>query len=119
AIADIGCGTGFVSRQLARPIGPKGRVYAVDIQPDLLSALTNSAAHEGITNIIPVLGTEKNPNLAENSIDLAVLVDVYHEFEHPYEMTVAIVRALKPGGRLAFVEYRGEDPSVPIKLLHK
>jgi SAM-dependent methyltransferase len=118
-VADIGCGTGYVSRRLARPIGPQGRVYAVDIQPDLLAALTNSAAREGITNIIAVLGTEKDPKLAANSLDLAVLVDVYHEFEHPFEMTEAMVRAIKPGGRIAFVEYRGEDPTVPIKLLHK
>ncbi len=119
AIADLGCGTGYVSRPLARRTGPAGRVYGVDVQPEMLTLLTNTAARETITNIVPVLGTARDPRLPANTIDLILMVDVYHELEFPFEMTEAMVRALKPGGRLAFVEFRGEDPKVPIKLVHK
>ena len=118
-IADIGAGTGYFSRRLAKKVAPGGFVFAVDIQREMLDLLTNSMATSGITNVRPVLGTITDPNLPPNSVDLALMVDVYHEFDHPFEMMQAITRALKPGGRVAFVEFRGEDPAVPIKLLHK
>jgi SAM-dependent methyltransferase len=118
-VADIGAGTGYFSRRIAAKVGPSGTVLAVDIQPEMLQLLTNNMAAAGITNVRPVLGTITDPNLPAQSADLALMVDVYHEFDHPHEMTGAIVRSLKPGGRLVFVEFRGEDPAVPIKLLHK
>jgi ubiquinone/menaquinone biosynthesis C-methylase UbiE len=119
AVADIGCGSGYITRRLARLTGPSGRVHAVDIQPEMLTLLTNSLRRDGITNVVAVLGTVRDPGLAPNSIDLALLVDVYHELEFPHEMTTAMVRALRPGGQLVLVEFRGEDPAVPIKPLHK
>ena len=118
-VADIGAGTGYLSRRLATKVTPGGKVMAVDIQPEMLQLLTNKMAAAGISNVLPVLGTISDPNLAPNSIDLALMVDVYHEFEFPFEMMSRICRALKPGGRVAFVEYRAEDPLVPIKPLHK
>lgn len=118
-IADIGAGTGYFSRRLATNTGPSGRVFAVEIQPEMLDLLTNQTARAGITNVVPVLGTITDPKLPPSSVDLAILVDVYHEFDHPWEMMQSIVRALKTGGRVVFVEFRGEDPAVPIKPLHK
>jgi ubiquinone/menaquinone biosynthesis C-methylase UbiE len=118
-IADIGAGTGYFSRRLATNTGPSGRVFAVEIQPEMLDLLTNQTARAGITNVIPVLGTITDPKLPASSVDLAIMVDVYHEFDHPWEMMQAIVGSLKPGGRVVFVEFRGEDPAVPIKPLHK
>src|SRR6185437_2571962 len=94
-------------------------VYAVEIQQEMLDILTNKMAEIGIHNVTPVLGTVTDPKLASNSVDMILMVDVYHEFDHPHEMVEAMFRALKPGGRLVFVEFRGEDPSVPIKPLHK
>lgn len=118
-VADIGAGTGYLSRSLAQRVGPAGRILAVDIQPEMLALLTRTSRRLGITNIIPVLGTTTDPRLPATAVDLALLVDVYHEFDSPYEMMEGICRAVKPGGRVVFVEYRGEDPAVPIKLLHK
>lgn len=118
-IADIGAGTGYFSRRLATNTGPSGRVFAVEIQTEMLDLLTNQTARAGITNVVPVLGTISDPKLPASSVDLAIMVDVYHEFEHPWEMMRAIVGALKPGGRVVFIEFRGEDPAVPIKPLHK
>ncbi len=118
-VADIGAGTGYLSRRMASRLLPGGRVHAVDIQPEMLQWMTNAFAKAGITNVVPVLGAEKDPKLADASLDLIVMVDVYHEFAYPYEMTEAMVRALKPGGRLAFVEFRAEDRLVPIKAVHK
>ncbi len=118
-VADIGAGTGYFTRRLARLVGPKGKVLAVDIQPEMLELLTNKLAGLGITNVAPVLGSVTNPNLAGASIDLALMVDVYHEFDFPFEMMEAISHSLKPGGRVVLVEFRGEDPEVPIKPLHK
>jgi protein-L-isoaspartate O-methyltransferase len=119
AVADIGAGTGFYSRRLAKLVGPQGTVYAEEIQPEMLVVLTNKAAQAGLTNIQPILGTITDPKLPRASVDMILMVDVYHEFDHPYEMTAAMIEALKPGGRLIFVEFRGEDPKVEIKPVHK
>ena len=118
-VADIGVGTGYFARRISRVIGPKGTVYGVDIQQEMLDLLKRNLKNAGINNVEGVLGTIQNPNLPANTIDLALMVDVYHEFSHPYEMMQNICKSLKPGGRIAFVEYRMEDPNVPIKLLHK
>lgn len=119
-VADIGAGSGVITRLLARAVTPKGKVYAVDIQEEMLSRLVKGMKAEGITNVEPVLGTEDDPGLKPDSVDLAIMVDVYHEFAYPWEMTSKLARALKPGGRLVFVEYRKEDPKVRrmIKLIH-
>jgi protein-L-isoaspartate O-methyltransferase len=119
AVADIGAGTGYYTRRLAKMVGNRGMVYAVDIQPEMLALLTNKLAQAGFTNVQPVLGTVTDPKLPRASVDLILMVDVYHEFSHPYEMTSAMVEALKPGGRMIFVEFRGEDPKVAIKRVHK
>ena len=118
-IADIGAGTGYIARQIAVLIGPEGIVYGVDVQPEMVKLLTDNMKQYQITNVKGILGKIDDPNLPINSIDLAIMVDVYHEFSHPYEMIRSICKSLKPGGRLVFVEYRLEDPSVPIKRLHK
>ena len=117
--ADIGSGTGYFAWRLARKVGPEGRVYGVDIQPEMLELMIQRLRERGVTNVVGVLGTEQDPKLPTNALDLVLMVDVYHEFAHPFEMMQAIVRALKPGGRVAFVEYRAEDPNVPIKPVHK
>ncbi|EEF60016.1 class I SAM-dependent methyltransferase [Pedosphaera parvula] len=119
AVADIGAGTGYYTRRLAQKVGTNGVVFAVDIQPEMLEMLTNKMTRMDIHNVKPVLGTITDPRLPVNSTDLILMVDVYHEFDHPYEMTEAMIKALKPGGRIVFVEFRGEDPSVPIKKVHK
>ncbi len=118
-IADIGAGTGYISRKLSKKTGDKGIVYAVEIQQEMLDILTNKAVQAGFHNIKPVLGTVTDTKLSAASVDTIVLVDVYHEFDFPFEMTQAMSKALKPGGRIVFVEYRGEDPKVPIKPVHK
>jgi SAM-dependent methyltransferase len=118
-VADIGAGTGYYTRRLAKIVGEKGLVYAVDIQQEMLDLLTNRMASAKINNVKPILGDLTDPKLPPASMDLAIMVDVYHEFDHPYEMAQSLCRALKPGGRLVFVEFRGEDPNVPIKTVHK
>lgn len=118
-VADIGAGTGYFTRRLAQAVGSRGRVLAEDVQPEMITLLKNLNARLGLTNITPVLGTVTDPRLPPASVDLALMVDVYHEFDLPYEMMQSICLALKPGGRLVLVEYRGEDPRVPIKPLHK
>ena len=117
-IADIGAGTGYYARRMARRAGSKGIVYAVEVQPGMLTLLERNLSRNLATNVKPVLGTTTDPRLPAVALDLAVMVDVYHEFEYPYEMLAAIVSALKPGGRLVVVEYRANDPAVPIKPLH-
>jgi SAM-dependent methyltransferase len=118
-IADIGAGTGYFTRPLAEKVGPKGKVFAVDIQPEMIAFLTNRMAVLGITNVQAFLGTITDPKLPPASVDWVLMVDVYHEFSHPYEMIQSICKSLKPRGRIIFVEFRGEDPAVPIKALHK
>ena len=118
-VADIGAGTGYLSWRMASKVQSKGRVLAVDIQPEMIDLLAAKMKERGVANVQGVLGTIEDPKLPENSIDLAIMVDVYHEFSHPYEMMRQIVRSLKVGGRVVFVEYRAEDPNVPIKRLHK
>ena len=119
-VADIGAGSGYFSWRMARKVGPTGQVYAVEIQQPMLDLLMANMRRRQVGDIVrPALGTVQDPKLPEASVDLILLVDVYHELDYPYEMTQAMVRALKPGGRLVLVEYRGEDPAVPIKPLHK
>jgi ubiquinone/menaquinone biosynthesis C-methylase UbiE len=117
-VADIGCGSGYLTFPIARLV-PQGKVMAVDIQQEMLDLVKQRMKKFNQPNIVTVLGEEANPKLADTSVDLILLVDVYHEFSQPYEMTEAMVKALKPGGRLVFVEYRLEDPNVPIKLVHR
>jgi len=119
AVADIGCGTGYFSRRLAKLVGPGGKILAVDIQPEMLQMLTNRMEGMGFNNVVPILGTETDPKLPTASADVVLMVDVYHEFSYPYEMMEAICRGLKPGGRVIFVEFKKEDPKVPVKLVHK
>jgi ubiquinone/menaquinone biosynthesis C-methylase UbiE len=119
-VADIGAGTGYFSWRMARQISPGGRVYAVEIQPEMLERISANMRQRNVSALVePVLGSSDDPGLPESACDLILLVDVYHEFAFPFEMTRAMVRALRPGGRLVLVEYRGEDPRVPIKPLHK
>jgi ubiquinone/menaquinone biosynthesis C-methylase UbiE len=118
-VADVGAGSGYHSFRMSPKVGEKGKVLAVDIQQEMLDAIKKRAKEKKITNVEPVLGTENDPKLPEGKVDLILLVDVYHEFSQPYEMTQAMVKALKPGGRLVFVEFRLEDPKVPILLVHK
>jgi predicted methyltransferase len=118
-VADIGAGTGYFSRRMAALVGPQGTVYAVDVQPEMVQMLEALARRPGMGNIKPALGGPADVKLAANSLDLAMMVDVYHELAFPYEVLASIVRALKPGGRVVFVEYRAEDANVPIKAPHK
>ena len=118
-VADVGAGTGYYARRIAKAVAPQGQVYAVDVQPEMITLLTARAKAVGISNLVPVLATVKSTELKPATIDLALMVDVYHELEFPFEVLDSIVKALKPGGRVVFVEYRAEDSSVPIKALHK
>lgn len=118
-VADVGAGSGFHTFLMAPLVGDKGKVLAVDIQPEMLALVKQRAKKQGVTNVEPVRGTEDDPKLPANGVDMILMVDVYHEFARPYEMAEKMVAALKPGGRLAFVEFRAEDPAVPIKEVHK
>jgi precorrin-6B methylase 2 len=119
-VADIGAGSGYFSWRMARKVGASGRVYAVEIQQEMLDILMVNMKKREVGEIVqPVLGTVQDPKLPAAGVDTILLVDVYHEFDFPYEMARAMINALKPGGRLVLVEYRGEDPAVPIKPLHK
>lgn len=117
-VADVGAGTGYFTFRLA-PLVPQGKVYAVDIQPEMLSVIEKRKQELKVANVVAVRSTETDVKLPANSIDVVLMVDVYHEFAYPREMMESIVRALKPGGRVIQIEYRGEDPRVPIKPLHK
>lgn len=117
-VADIGAGSGHLSFLLAERL-PKGKVLAVDIQQEMLDLIVKRAKADGVKNVEPILGTIEDPKLPEASVDVVLMVDAYHEFDHPFEMMTAIVKSLKPGGRVVQLEYRGEDPEVPIKPHHK
>ncbi len=117
-VADIGAGTGYFSSRIAQQV-TEGKVYGVDIQPEMLDAITHLKEDKHINNVETVLGSEDNPNLPRESIDLAFMVDAYHEFAYPREMMEGIVKALKPGGKVVLLEYRKENPMIAIKPLHK
>lgn len=118
-VCDMGCGNGFYAVQLAKLVGPQGTVLAVDIQPEMLKLLRQRAAQADVKNIKPILGKLYDPKLPEGKVDLILLVDVYHEFSHPERMLKAMRESLSPQGVCALLEYREEDPNVPIKPLHK
>ncbi|MCA8831299.1 class I SAM-dependent methyltransferase [Hymenobacter pini] len=117
-VADIGAGTGFFTFRIS-PLVPQGKVLAVDIQPEMLTALRETRERLHANNVVPVRGTTDNPNLPARGVDVVLVVDAYHEFDHPREMMRAIRNSLTPTGRVALVEYRAEDPKVPIKRIHK
>jgi ubiquinone/menaquinone biosynthesis C-methylase UbiE len=118
-VGDVGAGTGYFSLKIAKRVAPTGKVYANDIQPQMISKLRASAEAAGITNVVPVLGTESNPNLPIAQLDLIIMVDVYHELSRPQRMLQQLHAALKPNGQLVLLEYRKEDLSVPIRPEHK
>lgn len=118
-ICDMGCGNGFYSLQLAKMVGNEGKILAVDIQSEMLRLLKARAEAQGIENIELVLGDIDDPKLPEGKVDLIMCVDVYHEFSHPEEMLAGMRKSLKPDGMIVMLEFRMEDPKVPIKTLHK
>lgn len=117
-VADLGAGSGYYTFRIA-PKVPEGKVYAVEIQDEAIQYLQNRSKELGLDNVVTVKGVENSPNLPENSIDLLIMVDVYHELEYPQEMLTEIRKSLKPDGKILLIEYRGEDPEVAIKPLHK
>jgi len=118
-VADIGAGSGAITWRLAERVGPAGKVYANDIQPRMLELLRQNMAQRRIANVETVLGAVDDPKLPPSSVDLELMIDVYHEFSHPQEMLRHLRDALKPGGRMVLLEYRGEDPAIPIRPEHK
>jgi ubiquinone/menaquinone biosynthesis C-methylase UbiE len=118
-VCDMGAGNGYHAIPMAEKVAPDGKVYAVDVQPEMIEMLKGRLVGQKITNIVPIVGLYHDPNLPEKSCDLILLVDVYHEFSHPVHMLVAMRKALKPGGAVVLVEFRAEDDSVPIKPEHK
>jgi precorrin-6B methylase 2 len=118
-IADVGAGSGYHVFRMAPLVGEKGKILAVDIQPQMLKLIETRAKKEKVSNIELINSTDNDPKLPEAKVDLIIMVDVYHELEYPFEMMEKMVASLKPGGRIAFVEFRLEDPKVPIKLVHK
>ena len=118
-IADLGAGSGYYSFRIAPLVGERGRVLALDVEPRMLRIVSERARRAGITNVTTVLSTPSDPNLEPNSVDLLFMVDVYHELEFPFEVLTKVREALKPGGRVALIEYRAEDPAVMIKPVHK
>jgi ubiquinone/menaquinone biosynthesis C-methylase UbiE len=118
-VADIGAGVGYFTWRMAERVGPGGKVYANDIQPRMLQQLEKNISARGLTNVVPVLGLADNPKLPAGALDLELRVDVYHEFSKPQKMLARLREALKPTGRLVLLEYRKEDPTVPIRLEHK
>jgi SAM-dependent methyltransferase len=118
-VADVGAGTGYYARRMAPLVGSGGQVLAVDVQPEMIEMLTALSKKAGLSNVKPILGAVDDVKLQAASVDVAIMVDVYHELEYPFEVMHSIVRALKPDARVVFVEYRLEDPKVPIKLIHK
>ena len=118
-VADIGAGTGYLSRRMAPLVVPGGKIIALDLQPEMISILQTTVNRSGLKQIEVKQGSVDNIKLPKNSIDMAIMVDVYHELAYPYEVMASILQALKPRGRLVFVEYKAEDIRVPIKPLHK
>jgi ubiquinone/menaquinone biosynthesis C-methylase UbiE len=118
-IADIGAGSGYYTSRLARKVAPTGRVYATDIQPGMVAILERRIENEKLTNVTAVLGAMDEPRLPPQSIDLAIMVDVYHELQQPQLFLQRLKAALKPTGRLVLLEFRKEDPRVPILEVHK
>lgn len=119
SVADIGAGSGRISLLMADAVGETGKVYAVDLQQEMLDVIADKLQQLDVQNVKLVKGTEKTPKLKAESIDLAIMVDVYHEFKFPFEMMEGIAAAIKPGGRVVFVEFREEDANVPILKVHK
>ena len=117
-VADLGAGTGYFSFLIAKKV-PQGKVFAVDIQPEMLDIIDFLSKENPSLSVVPVLGSETSPNLEESSINLALMVDAYHEFAYPKEMMEEVVKALKPKGRVVLVEYRKENPLIAIKGIHK
>jgi ubiquinone/menaquinone biosynthesis C-methylase UbiE len=118
-VADIGAGSGYFSFRMAPRVGTKGKILAVDIQPEMLAIVNERSRINRVKNVETVLGKTDDTCLKPDSVDLILLVDVYHEFDKPFEMTTSMVKSLKKGGRVVFVEYRKEDRRVPIKEVHK
>jgi ubiquinone/menaquinone biosynthesis C-methylase UbiE len=118
-VADVGAGSGYFAVRLAKLVGPEGRVYASDIQPGMLELLKANVAKARVANVVPILGALTDPKLPANTMDLVIMGDVYHEFSQPQTMLARIRESLKPGGRLVLLEYRAEDPDVPIIPSHK
>jgi ubiquinone/menaquinone biosynthesis C-methylase UbiE len=118
-VADIGAGTGYLSRRMAPLVIPSGKVIALDLQPEMVNILQTGVKRLGLSQIEVKLGAVDDIKLPKNSIDMAIMVDVYHELAYPYEVMSSIMQALKPRGRIIFVEYKAEDARVPIKPLHK
>lgn len=118
-VADIGAGTGYLSRRMAPAVVPGGKVWAVDVQPEMVKLLQAGAKRSGLAQIEARLAAVDDVGLPAGSVDLAIMVDVYHELAFPHEVMTSVMKALKPGGRVVFVEYKAEDPRVPIKPLHK
>ena len=118
-VADVGAGSGYITLKLARAVGPMGKVYANDVQPGMLDLLQKNVAKAKVANVVPILGGMDDPKLPADSIDLAIMFDVYHEFSQPQTMLQHLRDALKPTGRLVLLEYRAEDPNVPIRPEHK
>jgi ubiquinone/menaquinone biosynthesis C-methylase UbiE len=118
-VCDMGCGDGYYTMELAKRVGPTGKVIAVDIQPEMLQELSRRCERNNLKNVEMILGLPHDPKLPTGKIDLILMVDVYHEFSNPVEMLTSMRESLKPTGRIALVEFRGEDPQVPIKPEHK
>lgn len=118
-ICDMGCGNGFYTLQFAKMVGDEGHIYGVDIQPEMLKLLNDRADEQAVRNITPVLGTFVDPRLPKGKFDMIFCADVYHEFSYPEQMLAAMREALAPKGQLVLLEFRAEDPNVPIKPEHK
>ncbi len=117
-VADIGAGSGYYTFRIA-PLVEEGKVYAVDIQDAAVTYIKQESEKLGFENVVPILGSEKSPNLPKEEVDLVIMVDVYHELSYPHEMLQAIHESLKPEGKILLLEYKGEDPTINIKPLHK
>jgi len=118
-VADVGAGSGYITEKLSKKVGPMGRVYATDIQQGMIDLLNKRVAKRKLSNVTPVLSTQDDPRLPVESLDLVIMVDVYHELSQPQLMLRHIKASLKPGGRLVLLEYRKEDPDIPIRPEHK